>query len=240
MNSRFAMIIALVVLTAAHLSAEDGIAFFEKQIRPILVEHCYPCHSAETDLSGGLALDTRAGIEAGGDSGAALVKGNPDASLLVEVIRYQNRDLQMPPMNKLPDEAIANIEKWVAMGAPDPREGLAATVAGPQGMSIEEGRKFWSFQPVTRPPVPKLESPWVRGAIDAFILADLIDNQLSPAPQADKRTLIRRVTQDLTGLPPTPRQIEAFLADRSPDAFERVVQRLLNSPHYGVRWGRHW
>ncbi|MDB4798726.1 PSD1 and planctomycete cytochrome C domain-containing protein [Verrucomicrobia bacterium] len=218
--------------------AEDGIPFFENEIRPILHEFCLECHSSET--KGGLRLDSRIGIEAGGDSGAAIVKGDPKASLLIEAIRYGNRDLQMPPKNPLPEDKIAKLEKWITMGAPDPRNEATEIAAKPRGMSIKEGRRFWSFQPVTRPPVPALESPFIHTPIDAFIQQNLKENQLSSAPPANKQTLIRRVTQNLTGLPPTEAEITSFLSDSSPQAFENVVERLLDSPHYGVRWARHW
>jgi hypothetical protein len=219
---------------------EEGIPFFENEIRPILHEFCLECHSTETKTKGGLRLDSRMGIEAGGDSGAVIVKGNPNASLLIEAIRYGNRDLQMPPKNPLPEGKIAKLEKWITMGAPNPRNEAAKIAARPRGMGIEEGRRFWSFQPVTRPAVPELESSFIHTPIDAFIQQNLREHQLSPAPPADKQTLIRRVTQNLTGLPPTEAEITTFLSDESPQAFEKVVERLLDSPHYGVRWGRHW
>ena len=220
--------------------SQDGITFFENEIRPILHEFCFECHSSEAKIKGGLLLDSKMGVEAGGDSGAAIVKGDPNASLLIEAIRYNNRDLQMPPKNPLPADKIAKLEKWITMGAPDPRTEATETAASPKGMSIEEGRRFWSFQPVTRPTVPDLESSFILTPIDAFIQQNLTKHQLSPAPPASKPTLIRRVIQDLTGLPPTEAEISAFLDDDSPQAFENVVERLLESPHYGVRWGRHW
>ncbi|MEW4530298.1 PSD1 and planctomycete cytochrome C domain-containing protein [Maioricimonas sp. JC845] len=233
---------ATPVATAADEAADPAaIEFFEKRVRPILVQQCYECHSTE-DVNGGLLLDSRDGVRNGGDTGPVLIPGKPDESLLIEAVRYQNRDLQMPPQNRLSDEEIAALEKWVEMGAPDPREAVAGTAApGPTGMSIEDGREFWSFRPVADPQVPDVSAKdWVRTPIDAFLLARLEEQGLEPAPPADKRTLIRRVTFDLTGLPPTPEEIQAFLADDSPEAFDKVVERLLQSPHYGVRWGRHW
>lgn len=215
--------------------------FFEQEVRPILVGKCYECHAGR-EVSGGLLLDSKNGLRKGGDSGSAIVVGDPDASLLIEAVRYQNPDLQMPPKNALSAAEIASLERWVAMGAPDPRED--AVVSGgprPTGMSIEDGRKFWSFRPVADPPLPEVdEENWVRSPVDAFVLSKLESMGLSPAPPADKRTLLRRVTFDLTGLPPTPAETEAFLADQEDGAFNRVVERLLSSPHYGVRWGRHW
>ena len=222
----------------------EAVAFFEKSVRPILVQHCYECH-AEDEANGGLLLDSRAGWLRGGDTGTAITPGSPETSLLVEAVRYRNHDLQMPPQGRLADDQVAVLEKWVSLGAPDPREG---TVAGPAptGMTIEEGRKFWSFQPVADPPVPNFadsgarRKAWVRTPIDAYILSRLDQNGLKPAPPADRRALIRRVTLNLIGLPPTPQQVDAFLADDSPAALEKVVERLLMSPQYGVRWGRHW
>ncbi len=218
-----------------------GIEFFEKQVRPVLVEHCYECHAAAEE-NGGLRVDSRAGLLAGGDTGAVIVAGQPDQSLLIEAVGYHNRDLQMPPQNKLTEQQIAALRKWVEMGAPDPRATVpTATAAGPTGMSIEDGRQFWSFLPVVDPDVPTTAAgDWGQTTIDAFLLRQLAANNLQPAEAADKRTLIRRVTYDLTGLPPTIDEINAFLADESDAAFANVVERLLSSPQYGVRWGRHW
>lgn len=225
---------------AVEPSAAD-LEFFEKSVRPLLVQHCYECHSG-AKASGGLSLDTRDGVMRGGDSGTALVVGDPDKSLIIEAVRYKNSDFQMPPKNRLTDAEIEILEKWVTRGAVDPREAKEAEGAPkPVGMSIEEGREFWSFRPVANPPLPEVkQKDWVKTPIDAFLLAKLELNGLKPAPMADKATLIRRVTFDLTGLPPTPEEIKAFLADESPDAFKNVYERLLASPGYGVRWGRHW
>ncbi|MEQ8787190.1 MAG: PSD1 and planctomycete cytochrome C domain-containing protein [Pirellulaceae bacterium] len=220
--------------------AAESLEFFEKSVRPLLVKHCYECHSTD-EVNGGLTLDSRAGVLKGGDSGPAIVAGDPDNSLLIEAVRYKNSDLQMPPQNALSATEIAALEKWVTMGAPDPRVATAAAAKPRMGMSIEEGRRFWSLQPVADPPIPPVNnSDWARTPIDAFVLAKLEAAGLQPAPPADKRTLLRRVTYDLTGLPPTPEEVQAFLDDDSPEAWGAVVERLLNSPHYGVRWGRHW
>ena len=240
MNLRFLLILVPALAGMGSVSASEGIAFFEKEIRPILVERCYECHSTGSKVKGGLLLDSRLGIEAGGDSGKVIAPGDPESSLLVEAIRYRNRDLQMPPKNRLPTDVVAKLEKWIKMGAPDPREQPRATAVGPKGMSVEEGRRFWSLQPVERPPVPKVNSPFIRTPIDAFVLSRLRKSGLSPAPAADKRTLIRRLTQNLIGLPPTQDEVDAFLSDESPDAYQALVERLLDSPQYGVRWGRHW
>ncbi|HEV7404044.1 MAG TPA: PSD1 and planctomycete cytochrome C domain-containing protein [Chthoniobacteraceae bacterium] len=221
---------------AAPLSPEQA-DFFEKQIRPIFANRCYECHSAEKKQKGGLALDTRASTLKGGDTGPALVVGDPAKSLLIEAVRYENHDLQMPPKKRLAEAEVKALEEWVKMGAPDPRETAPVAKAG-RVIDIEAGRKFWSFTPlarVTPPAEPKAVSP-----IDGFIEAKLREKGLRSAPAADKRTLLRRATFDLIGLPPTPEEIDAFLADDKPDAFERVIERLLASPQYGERWGRHW
>ena len=218
-----------------------GIEFFEASIRPLLVAQCYECHAAD-ESNGGLRLDCREFVLKGGDTGPALHPGEPDKSLLIEAVRYKNADLQMPPKNALSPAEVAALEKWVTMGAPDPRDSVPVKrVSGPSGMSIEEGKQFWSFKAITDPAIPQVEAPgWLQTPIDAFVRSKLEAKSLTPAPRADKRTLIRRVTFDLVGLPPTPEEIDSFLADQSPDALEKVVDRLLGSPGYGVRWGRHW
>ncbi|HEY2844635.1 MAG TPA: PSD1 and planctomycete cytochrome C domain-containing protein [Bryobacteraceae bacterium] len=226
---------AVSAATAAP-SAEQA-EFFEKQVRPLLADRCYECHSAEKKTKGGLALDTAEATRKGGDTGPALVPGDPEKSLLIEAVRYKNHDLQMPPKRQLSESEVATLEQWVKMGAPDPR---TAPVAAKKGRVIDlaEGRKFWSFQPVGRVEPPKVAG--VKSPIDCFIQAKLKEKGLSPAPPADKRTLLRRATFDLTGLPPTPKDTEDFLADNSPEAFGKVIDRLLTSPQYGERWGRHW
>jgi hypothetical protein len=223
-------------------SAEE-VDFFEKRIRPVLIEQCYECHSEGKKVKGGLIMDSREAMLIGGDSGPSLVPGNPDKSKIIEAIRYKNRDLQMPPKNQLTAGQIQDLEKWVAMGAPDPRDAKSAAAAAPAkpGINFEQGRKFWSFAPLSAPALPDVKNTaWVQTPVDAFILDSLEKSGLSPAPPADKRTLIRRATFDLTGLPPAPKEIADFLADNSPEAFNRVIDRLLASPQYGERWGRHW
>lgn len=234
----------LSACSASRLAAEDPVPseksldFFEKRIRPLLVTECYECHSAERGKSeGALLLDTRAGLLKGGDSGPALVLGEPDKSLLIKAVRHADENLRMPPQKKLSSGQIADLEEWIRQGAVDPRKGTARKT----GMSLEEGRQFWSFQPVKDPAIPAVkDESWPRNAIDRFVLARLEEAGVAPAPDADRRTLLRRVTFDLTGLPPTPAEMDAFLADQSPQAFETVVDRLLGSPRYGERWGRHW
>ena len=212
--------------------------FFENKVRPVLVNHCYKCHSQKAEkVKGGLTLDTREGLLAGGNSGAVIVPGNPDKSPLIEAIRYTNPDLQMPPKGeKLSEAQVADLVAWVKMGAPDPR---VATVA--QKTWVDPNKKHWAFQPVAKPAVPKVkDTGWGKTDVDKFVLAKLAEKGLKPNPAADKRTLIRRATFDLVGLPPTPEEVRDFLNDDSPLAFEKVVDLLLDSPHYGERWGRHW
>ncbi|HXJ60400.1 MAG TPA: PSD1 and planctomycete cytochrome C domain-containing protein [Verrucomicrobiae bacterium] len=215
-----------------------GLEFFEKHVRPVLVEHCYKCHSAESEkLRGSLHLDTREGILKGGDSGPAIVPGDPDKSLLIKAVRHASEDLKMPFKNpKLPDEAIEELAAWIRMGAPDPRTEQA------QGTKSTEARRLhWAFQPVREPAPPSVRNKrLVQTPVDNFLLAELQEHGLTYSPRADKRTLLRRVTYDLTGLPPTPEEARAFEADDSASAFARVVDRLLDSPRYGERWARYW
>jgi hypothetical protein len=214
--------------------------FFEKEVRPILAERCQKCHG-EAKPKGGLQLTSRAAVLAGGDSGPAAVAGQPEESLLVQAIRYHDEP-RMPPKERLPDREVEALTRWVALGLPWPA--AKAEIATPQGTPYritEEQRRFWSFQPIKAVSPPEVkDAAWPRTAIDRFILAALEAKGLAPAPPADKRTLIRRATFDLTGLPPSPEEVRAFLADESPEAFARVVDRLLASPRYGQRWGRHW
>ena len=219
--------------------SHEQLEFFEKSVRPLLIERCYECHSTK-EVSGGLRLDSQIGVAKGGDTGPAIVAGKPAQSRLVEAIRYENRDLQMPPTGRLSDAEIDVLVKWIELGAPDPRD-TVPVLAGPTGMSIEDGRKFWSIQTVPMIAIPKvMHVDWVNTPIDNFVLAKLESNGLRPADLADKRTLIRRVTFDLIGLPPTAEEIEAFVSDSTADAYSKLVDRLLASPQYGVRWGRHW
>ena len=219
-----------------------GVEFFEKKIRPVLAEHCYACHSADArknqKLKGGLLLDTRDGLLRGGDSGAALVPGKPAEGTLPKALRHDG-DVKMPPKGKLPDAVVADFEAWVKMGAPDPRDGKAGTTG--TGIDLDAGRKFWAFRPPRRhaPPAVK-DAAWPRTDIDRFVLAELEKRGLKPVAPAAKQDWIRRATFDLTGLPPTPEQVEAFEKDTTPEADKTVVDRLLASPHYGERWGRYW
>jgi hypothetical protein len=222
-------------------AAPAHLAFFEKSIRPVLVKECYSCHAKTAKkVRGGLTLDTRAGLRKGGDTGPAIVPGEPAKSLLIKALKHQKDKLKMPPKKKLSDEVIADFEKWITLGAPDPREG-AVRVAKNE-IDIEKGRKFWSFQPPRKLPPPKVRNAaWPRGAIDRFLLAGLEAKGLKPVGDADPRALIRRLHFDLTGLPPSPEEVEAFVKKgRSPAALAAAVDRLLASPRFGERWGRHW
>lgn len=213
-----------------------AIEFFENKIRPVLSEHCYKCHSSDAkSVKGGLLLDTREGTRKGGDSGPAVVPGNVDESLLIAALTFES--FEMPPTGKLSDSVINDFRKWIESGAADPRDGKVTS----SSIDFEEARRFWSFQPVHRPGRPSVKNKsWVKSELDYFTLAQLEQRGLTPAGPATKHELIRRATFDLTGLPPTPEEVKAFVADESPDAFAKVVDRLLDSPHYGERWGRHW
>ncbi|MBI3880861.1 MAG: PSD1 domain-containing protein [Verrucomicrobia bacterium] len=234
---------ALISASAADAKlTPQELQFFESKIRPIFADYCYKCHSPGGEkIKGGLSLDTREGLLKGGDTGPALVAGNPDKSLLIRAVRYKEQDLQMPPSDKkLPANLIADLEAWVKMGAPDPRSGAAAKVE--YKVDFAKARQHWAFKAVVKPavPAPADASGWVKTPIDAFALAKMTEKGLTPSPQADKTTLMRRATFDLTGLPPSSKELDEFLADNSANAFEKVVDRLLSSPHYGERWGRHW
>ncbi len=223
--------------------------FFENEIRPLLADNCFKCHGAKKP-KGGLRLDIQEGLQKGGDSGPAVVAGKPEQSRLIKAIEYQG-ELKMPPTGKLADAEIAKLKRWVALGAPWPAAAKAvATAPDTQFQVTEAQRRWWAFQrvqPVSPPPplYPPLrkggtKGGWIRSEIDRFILAPLESRGITPARPADRRTLIRRATFDLTGLPPTPVEVDAFLRDDSAHAFEKVVDRLLASPAYGPRWARHW
>jgi mono/diheme cytochrome c family protein len=232
----FATVILLCVVgsaeeDAAKSTAAKGSAFFEKRIQPILKQRCYKCHSHESGKAkGGLVLDSRAGWQTGGSEGPAIVLGKPGESLLLQAVRYES--YEMPPKGKLPDDEIALLAKWIAMGAPDPRKSKDPKI---------DPKKLWALQPIKKPAVPTVKDvKWRRDELDAFILASLEEEGLRPASDADRYTLLRRVTFDLTGLPPTPQEIESFINDQSDRAYENVVDRLLGSPGFGDHWARHW
>ncbi len=215
-------------------ASQEETAFFETNIRPLLLERCAECHS-EKKQKGGLRLDSRSAWQKGGESGSAIAPGDPDTSLLIKAIRYLDKDLQMPPKQKLSASEVALLEKWVKMGAPDPRDESAAIQPT---VNFEAASKHWAFQPVLRPPVPTQARPLQ--PLDAFVAARSQQEGLAPNPVADPRTLLRRITYDLTGLPPTPEEIRTFLRDNGPGRIDRLVERLLASSAYGERWGRHW
>ena len=231
-------------LASAAYGAEPTAAdleFFEKQVRPLLAAQCYKCHSVEEKQRGGLALDSLAGLITGGDNGTSLVPGQPDESRIIQAIRYDDVDLRMPPKGKLSDDDIAILTKWIELGAPWPANDKPAGARKEAEFNLAERAKFWSFLPLTNPEPPQVkQSNWPRDPLDRFILSRLEAEQLPPAAPANRPTWLRRVTFDLTGLPPTPEELAAFLADPSPDAERTVVDRLLASEHYGERWARHW
>jgi len=240
-------LLAFFALSTSQLVADEkpnaaGVAFFEAKIRPVLIEQCYSCHSAEAaknkKLRGGLYLDSKAGVYSGGDSGPAVAPGKPKESLLVKALRGQD-GLSMPPKQRLSASVVADFERWIEMGAPDPRDGAEKKATAK--IDIETGRSHWSFQPFSKPMPPAVKSSgWVRTPIDAFLLAKMEKAGLAPAPEVDRRVWLRRVYLDLIGLPPTPKEQTAFLSDASNLAFERVVDDLLSRPQYGERWARHW
>ncbi|GIW79103.1 MAG: hypothetical protein KatS3mg105_0910 [Gemmatales bacterium] len=234
----FAIALGLSVSQMLPAAQPAGIEFFESKIRPVLVQHCYSCHSKDAKrLRGGLRLDTREGVLRGGDSGKIIVPGKPSESLLIQALRHRGEPA-MPPKGKLPDSVIADFERWIALGAPDPRRETA--VSRRLSNAPDDREDFWAFRPLTKPAIPTVDSPWPHNEVDHFILDKLQSKGLAPAEDADRFVLLRRVYFDLIGLPPTPEQLEAFARDKSPDAFAKVVDRLLASPHFGERWGRHW
>lgn len=229
----FVLLAVLGLAPGSSLQADSG-DFFEASVRPLLAERCFACHT-DSKL-GGLRLDSREAMLTGGARGPAIAPGDPAASLLLEAVGGQNPDLTMPPQGPLEKAEIAALETWIRDGAVWPEAPVQE-----QPSFRPDQKSFWAFQPVKNPEPPDVRrKDWARGAIDRFVLARLEAKRLEPAPPADKRTLLRRVTLDLTGLPPTPEQAAAFLADDSPQAFAKVVDRLLDSPAYGERWGRYW
>lgn len=222
-------------------SSPQDLEFFEKKVRPLLVERCYSCHSQDSKtLQGGLRVDSLKAMLEGGDSGPALVKKSPDESLLIQAIRFEpDADFQMPPKGRLPEKEIAILTEWIDRGAPYPVESQVSSSR--KTINLDQARKFWSFVPAKQHPLPKTKNTgWPKQRIDHFVLAGMEKNGLEPSPEANRSTWLRRVTFDLTGLPPTPAEVSDFLQDDSAEAYEKVVDRLLESPHYGERWGRVW
>ena len=223
---------------AARGDEPDGVELFERKVRPLLTQHCYSCHGRGRK-KGGLSLESREAMLAGGESGTVVVLDKPDESLLIEAVSYEG-DIQMPPGGKLAAEEIAALNAWLTLGAPWPTAPPGATMRS-SGTITDADRQFWSFQPVRDPSPPAVrDTAWPRRPLDAFVLARLEADDLQPVGEADRRTLIRRASFDLTGLPPTAEEVDSFAADERPDAYERLIERLLDSPHYGERWARHW
>ena len=237
---RFAQLFGLAtfVTISAPGASSDPVDFFKARVRPILANHCFACH---TDMKmGGLQMDTREHLLKGGNSGPAVLPGNPDESLLIRAVSHTHPKLKMPPQGKLSEEQIADLRTWVSSGV-HWDTGTPAVAPKKEYVITAEQRKFWSFQPVRKPEIPAVkDQSWAKNPLDHFILRRLEERGLKPVKAADKRTLLRRATFDLIGLPPTPQEITDFLNDSSPDAFAKVVDRLLASPHYGERWGRYW
>ncbi|MEY4102875.1 MAG: hypothetical protein RL461_77, partial [Planctomycetota bacterium] len=233
----------------------DQLQFFESTIRPILVDQCYGCHSAQSGRArGGYLVDTRDGARKGGGSGPGIVPGKPDDSLLIQAVRYHDEDLQMPPKGKLSEDQIKALERWVAMGAPDPREAATAKPKPSGGApdaelptgeltkaDIEKGRAWWAYVQPRRFDAPSVkDGTWPTTDIDRFVLSAMEAKGLEPVKDAAATDLVRRVTFDLTGLPPTPGEVDEFLRDKRRDAYERLVDRLLASRAFAEHWGRHW
>lgn len=235
----------------ASSNSAEAIEFFENRIRPVLAEHCYSCHSAEADENGelqaGLFVDSADGLRSGGDSGAAIMPGDAASSLLLAAMRYDT--YEMPPQGKLDDSILRDFERWIESGAVDPRtESIKTLKAKP--INFSTASDHWAYQPLASLPIPNVSPPvpnvappdsaWAATPIDSFIDFQAANSGLSPGPLADRRTLVRRLYFDLLGLPPTPSQITQFMQDDRPDAIERLVDRLMASPRFGERWGRHW
>jgi hypothetical protein len=234
------LIVCVPATSLAQMPTAEQLSFFENKVRPILSARCYSCHSQSAKkLKGGLKLDGRGAILKGGDNGPALVPGKPAVSLLVKAIKYDG--LEMPPSGKLPAEEIATLVKWVEMGAPWPEQSVKPAVSPDVGVLTPERLRHWAWQPlkVTEPPA-LTETDRKRDPIDRFVVAALSAKGMKPNPPADRRTLIRRAFLDLLGLPPAPEKVDAFVKDDSPDAYPKLIDELLASPHYGERWGRHW
>lgn len=247
----FATTMTVLLVLAAHAAApdtspafsSDQVAFYEKEVRPLLTQHCLKCHGAEAKVKGGLNLATRQAVLTGGDSGPAADLKSPTTSLLLKAIAYTDENHRMPPKGKLAEADIAVLTKWVTEGLPFPANQLGETIARDSskplnGTITEDAKKYWAYQPIRRPAVPQVNA--VAHPIDAFIRAKLEAKNLKPVKPADKIALVRRAYYDLWGLPPAPEQVDAFVKDASPGAWEKLIDQLLASPHYGEKWGRYW
>ncbi len=230
--------LACLLLALPSARADEGLAFFESKVRPLLNNRCTECHTQGRKTKGGLALDSRAGWEKGGDTGVPIVPGKPEESLLIKAVRWTDKDLAMPPKKKLSDEEIAVLAEWVRLGAPDPRTGTAQKLTA---MTLDAVRSFRAFQPLHPQQPPPLNDPaWPRNDIDRWVLARLEQEGMKASPPADPRALVRRVYFDLIGLPPSFDEMEKFAVNPGPEAFARMVDDLLARAEYGQRWGRHW
>ncbi len=232
---------ALPAVASAQADMSAKVDFFERKIRPILVDNCYNCHSANTNSKGGLRVDDRGGLTVGGNSGPAVVPGHPEKSLLLKAVRHVGASVKMPPKKKITDEEIADLAVWIKDGAAWPQDQLPKSVGKSAAHYAKLKKEHWAWQPLQNPQAPAVKNPnWAKSDVDRFLLAKLEEKGLKPAPDADRPQLLRRITFDLTGLPPTVAELDNFLKDTSPKAFENVVDRLLASPAFGERWGRHW
>lgn len=239
---RFVRLMCFILLLSGISSgyANSEFDFFEKKIRPVLIENCIECHG-EKKQKGGLRLDFKQAWQIGGDSGSAIIPHKPQASLIVKAVEYKEKKLEMPPDGKLPESVIADIKKWIAQGALDPRDNHSIKLENKNEISIEEGKEFWSFKPVqVTPAQPDDEKGWAYNEVDKYLLQKMESHGVAPVEDTDRASLIRRLYYDLIGLPPTPFQIKSFLENESPDAYESLVDELLSSSHFGERWGRHW
>ncbi len=239
-----AVAVWMVPVAFADAPGERGadLEWFETKIRPILVDHCYTCHSADTKPSGGLRVDDRNGLLAGGNSGPAVVPGKPDASLLLLRVKHKSSNKRMPKEGQpLTDEQIAALSRWISVGAPWPPVKVPASLGQAHEWYEPLKREHWAWQPLSNPELPAVGKPsWPRDELDRFVLAGLEKAGLDPLEDADRATLLRRVRFDLTGLPPTPGELDAFPSDDLPGAFARLVDGLIASPQFGERWGQHW
>lgn len=246
---KIAVVITTVSFTAPVFAQEKPLTaeeseFFESKIRPALIEHCHKCHSGDKDakIKGGFQLDSKAGLLKGGTTGPGLVAGQPDRSLIIKAMRYADPNLQMPPKEKLPESVVSDFENWVRMGAPDARSGKAAAMLKTDE-DLKKAREHWAFQRVVKPEPPKPKAhlkSWIQNEIDLFVLTKLEEKGMFPTPMADKWTLVRRAYFDLIGMPPSVKEAEDFVNDESKDAWPKLIDKLLASPHYGERWGRYW
>ncbi|MGC6426273.1 MAG: PSD1 and planctomycete cytochrome C domain-containing protein [Akkermansiaceae bacterium] len=237
----FSLVPVLTILISGHLFAASGAIFFEEKVRPLLSAHCLQCHSEEKKIKGGLLLDRKAGWQKGGDSGPVIVPGHPEKSLLIAMVKHESGVEAMPPKSKLSDREIATLEEWIKMGAPDPRSQAIGEKVLSSGFDLEARKSWWSLQPVKSYDPPAVsDETWPRNDIDRFILAQLDQKKWKPAPAAERLSLFRRASITLTGLAPTAEELAEFEEDRSEDAYEKAIDRMLASPHFGEHWARQW